>query len=893
MANKRKMTGKERRQKKLQRSKKERTQPQLNSQSTEEGSLFMTGINAQTNGDNVTAEECYRKVLEHNPEHPRALLQLGTLFYRRNELLLAEEYMQRAHANGLNDESYYINYGLVCDKLRKTDEALECYDKALAITPDVAQCHFNKGLLLYKRFRFAEAYECFKRADELEPNNWLTEFQVGCSLQETKRYDESLAYFEKARQKNPENPRILCGMGMSLIRKYKYQEGLKLVAEAVNKEPENVTFLFNYAFALKENGKKREAKAAFEKALELDPNNLEALLGLGRLLTELGDYDTCRELFQKAIDLKPDYYAAYASMGISYYKSSARKSVEWFDKALEINPEADDVYSLKGYALNILGDTEEAEKAMRRAIELKEDSADYHQNIGNVLVVESKVMEALEHCRRSVELNPNSHLAFSNLLLYMHYIPQSTREDIWKLHQTYSNLFEPKNIELRPYLTEIRKDRKIRIGIVSSDLRKHSVAYFIEPLLSHADKENYDYYCYANVKVPDSFSKRIADMSTKWQSILQLSDVEAAELIRHDKIDILVDLGGHTADNRLKIFCLKPAPIQVSWLGYPDTTGLRAMDYRIADEYTEPEGSERYSSEQIIKLPGGFHCYSAFGDSPDLVPPPSVKNGHITFGSFNNFAKCSAETIFLWSEILKNVPGSKLVLKALSLGDKYVQEYAYSRFESFGIERERITMMPRTMGMKEHFACYNEIDIALDTYPYNGTTTTCEAMWMGVPVVTFYGPNHASRVGLSLLSHVGLPQLAASTPEEYVGKAVALAHEEKIRDDLRRNMRVRLIKSPILNAEHFSRKFEAAMHAVWNVYCDNPTGKHEAVSENKNFTLNFKTTPEINQLQQQPEEQSNKSFSLNFGNSENNSQEIKPDNDDDNEPPASGIKLHF
>ena len=879
MANKRKKTGKERRQKKLEKQKKLRSQQLPTQGNSEETRLLSQGMTIQINGDLNKAEEYYNRILDINPDNAQALLQLGTVYYRRKDLNTAQDYMKQAYAKGLHDESYYINYGLVCDKLDRPEEAEECYNKAIALAPDIPQTYFNKGLLLYRLFRFKESAACFAKSNSLEPGKWLTEFHLACSLQENRQYDDSLEYFNKALKKQPNNPRILCGIGMSLLRKYNYKDAITYVEKALALEPENSIILNNYAFVLKEKGRKLDAKQTFKKALSINPNNFEALLGLGRLLTELGDYDTCRELFQKAIELKPDYYAPYASMGISYYNTSNLEAIKWFDKALSLNPEADDVYSLRGYALNILGKTEEAEKSLRKAIELREDNADYHQNLGNVLMVQAKITEALEHSKRAVELNPNNNLAFSNILLYMHYIPQSTREDIWSLHQTFSKMFEPQDLNLRPYLSAPRRDRKIRIGLVSSDFRKHSVAYFVEPLLANKDSNNYEYYTYANVKTPDRVSQRISDLSTKWQSILQLSDVEAAELIRHDQIDILIDLGGHTADNRLRLFFLKPAPIQVSWLGYPDTTGLKSIDYRLADEYAEPEGSENFSSEKIIRLPGGFHCYSAYADSPEVSPPPSLEKEYVTFGSFNNFAKCSTETIFLWSEILKNVPNSRIVLKALSLGDEYVQEHAYSMFKSFGVERERITMLPRTKGLREHFMNYNNIDIALDTYPYNGTTTSCEAMWMGVPVISLFGPNHASRTGLSLLSHVDLQQLAAATPEEFVNKAVALALEEDLRTELRSTMRQRLLHSPLLNADNFTREFEAAMSAIWNVYCEDPTGKHEPTpATSETFSLNFNSDPQDTGIK------------LNFTSSDSSNDNGTKDS---GQPPQEGFKLNF
>jgi len=300
-----------------------------------------------------------------------------------------------------------------------------------------------------------------------------------------------------------------------------------------------------------------------------------------------------------------------------------------------------------------------------------------------------------------------------------------------------------------------------------------------------------------------------------------MPDEQATELVRRDGIDILVDLAGHTSGSRVLLFARKPAPVQASWIGYPATTGLSAMDYKIVDRYTDPPGmSDQFYTEKLIRLPDSFLCYLPEKDSPEVGMLPVLSSGHITFGSFNNFAKVSPEGIELWGRILKTITGSRLLMKAKSFSDRSTRSYVLDMFARKGIPAERIELVSMKRSFKEHLDTYTRIDIGLDTFPYNGTTTTCEALWMGVPIITLAGSTHASRVGMSLLTNIGLPELVASTDEEYVSSAVNLACDLTKLRSLRETLRGRVMHSPLTDTKRFILNLEHCYRTLWEHWCN-------------------------------------------------------------------------
>ena len=365
--------------------------------------------------------------------------------------------------------------------------------------------------------------------------------------------------------------------------------------------------------------------------------------------------------------------------------------------------------------------------------------------------------------------------------------------------------------------------RRLKIGYLSPDFRQHSVAYFIEPLLKAHDRQAVEVFCYAEVMRPDTVTAHLQGLADHWLMTVGLSDDELAERIGTDGIDILVDLAGHTANNRLRVFARKPAPVQVTWLGYPNTTGLEAIDYRLVDAMTDPAGeADAWASETLVRLEGGFHCYSGLKGAPEPGVPPCLSAGTVTFGSFNNPAKVSAATFDAWAKLLCRLPQARLLLKGKPFADAGTRALFLARLGKRGVAAERVELMAWLPDAAAHLAVYHRVDIALDPFPYNGTTTTCEALWMGVPVVTLRGDRHAGRVGASLLSQIGLPDLIANSVEEYVEIAVALASDPARLMDLRRSLRARIAASPLCDGRAFARKIEAAFRTMWQHWCEAP-----------------------------------------------------------------------
>jgi FkbM family methyltransferase len=363
-------------------------------------------------------------------------------------------------------------------------------------------------------------------------------------------------------------------------------------------------------------------------------------------------------------------------------------------------------------------------------------------------------------------------------------------------------------------------ERRLRVGVVSPDLKQHSVAYFLEPLLAAHDRRLIEYFAYANVAAPDAVTARLQAHVEHWRTIFGVSDESAARQIETDRIDILIDIAGHTANNRLALLARRPAPVQMTYLGYANTTGLQAVDWRLTDGWADPPGTtEALHTEELLRIPGGFLCYRPREPSPAPGPPPVISADRITFGSFNILAKVSPTVLALWARILDRVPGARLILKGPAFADPATKAAFQARLADTPLSAHDVALVPHVIDEGEHLAAYQRIDIALDTWPYHGTTTTCEALWMGVPVVTLAGRPHASRVGVSLLSRVGLPELVGQTPDEYVSIAAGLAADRPRLLALRGSLRERVVASGLTDAAAGAAAFEGALREAWRGWC--------------------------------------------------------------------------
>ncbi|MCU1376861.1 MAG: repeat-containing protein [Actinomycetia bacterium] len=446
--------------------------------------------------------------------------------------------------------------------------------------------------------------------------------------------------------------------------------------------------------------------------------------------------------------------------------------------------------------------------------------------LGNVLLKLWRMEEAVEAHSRALELSPGSKsLILSAVLFQSHYLADASPEALFGMHRRYGRLLADELPPLSRPLYEVEPDpeRRIRVGYVSPNFSRHSVGYFIEPVIASHDRAAFEIYCYHTNREVDDTTSRIEACADRWRNVHGMTDDALARLIAADRIDVLVDLAGHTSLGRLPVFARKPAPVQLTWLGYPDTTGVSAMDYRVTDTVADPPGAEATHTERLLRMPGVFVCYQPPSDAPAVTQRESAPSG-VVFCSFNALEKVNARTIAMWAGILRELPGSRLLMKAGMLGQEAAARRLRECFAAHGIDASRLELLVWSEDRAAHLRLYGRADIALDTFPYNGTTTTCEAMWMGVPVVTLAGDAHMSRVGATLLGAAGLDGLVARTPETYIDAAVRLAGDPDRRRALRASLRSTLEASKLLDHEGFTRELEAAMRGAWREWCNARSG---------------------------------------------------------------------
>ena len=651
----------------------------------------------------------------------------------------------------------------------------------------MATTHYNLGNARKAQGKLPEAITAYQAALKLNPDFAEAHSNLGIALEKQGALDDAVAAFEKARALKPN------------------------LAETH----------YNLGNARRAQGKLPEAITAYQAALKLNPDFAEAHNNLGWVFKEQHKLIEAIACYKHALALKPDYVEAYNNLGIALRAhGDVDAAIATYKRALALELGNADIHNNLGVALQEQKKLSEAIPAHQQALALNPDCAEFHHNLGNALFGQGKLAAAISTYRQVLAFEPEAADMHSALISCFNYCADIEPTDVFAEHRRWDRHAAPLAKTLQPHANSPDPERRLRIGYVSPDFYAHSVAFFLEPLLAAHDRSEFEILCYANVSRPDSATERFQGLADGWRDILDLSDEQVAELVRADEIDILIDLAGHTANNRLLVFAHKPAPVQISYLGYPNTTGLATMDYRFTDAWADPPGqTESLHVEQLVRLPGGFLCYQPPPASPEVAPPPVLTAGHVTFASFNNATKVTAETVALWAKILRALPEARLIMKAHHFGDPGTRDHFKELFEKNGVSLERITLVDWIPSMSAHLELYNKVDIGLDPFPYNGTTTTCEALWMGVPVVSLAGPTHASRVGVSLLSNIGLPELIAQTPEAYVALALRLANDHQWLSDFRISLRDKIKCSPLTDASGFARTVETAYRTMWRRWC--------------------------------------------------------------------------
>ena len=571
-----------------------------------------------------------------------------------------------------------------------------------------------------------------------------------------------------------------------------------------------------------QSGDMKQAEHIFRKILEVQPDNVTALHFIGVLCYQLKDYSSAIRYIKKALEFGPDYADAHNNLGIVLQEAGQLdEAIASYRNVLQLNPDFERAHYNLGTALKAAWQIDDAIAHYQKAIQLNPHIVEAYNNLGLALQDQGKVEEAEQYYRHALRMKPDFALCHSNLLLLMNYSSRHNPQSVFSEHLRFAkNIAEPLYPANLQFPNDPSPSRRLKIGYVSPDFRRHAVACFIEPVLMTYNHDEFEVFCYSDVSVHDEVTNRLQGYTEQWRHIRGMSDEQVAELVHKDGIDILIDLAGYTANNRILLFARKPAPVQVSCIGYLATTGLSTMDYKIVDNYTDPAGkTEQFYTEHLIRLPESLLCFLPDRDSPQVGPLPALSTGRITFGSFNNFAKVTPEVLTVWVEILEGVPESRLILKGFIFHDKATCQYVLNLFTQKGITPERIILQNSEPSPK-HLESYNLIDIGLDTFPFNGATTTCEAMWMGVPVIALAGTAYHSGVGTSLLSNIGLPELVARTSDEYVSIAAGLAGELDRLQELRQSLRDRMAHSPLTDAKRFSSNLETCYRKMWVQWCN-------------------------------------------------------------------------
>ena len=535
-------------------------------------------------------------------------------------------------------------------------------------------------------------------------------------------------------------------------------------------------------------GRLAEAAALYRSVLTEAPLAAEVWNNLAYALTGLGQHEQAAAAFQAAIAIRPDYANAFIGLG---------------------------------NLGNAGGRSEQASRHWRRTMRLDPGQGEVAFNLGITLQSQGDAPEAAFWFQRATELLPGRPDLFSQLLLCLNYLDRPG-DRLLEDHRRFQALHGQPSQPIPAHTNRRDPARRLRVGYLSVEFRAHLGGYFLTPLFDGHDRSAFEIHCYSTLPIGagDQLTPYFKERSDGWHDVHGLNDDALAARIRADGIDILVDLAGHSGLNRLPVLAFRPAPVQMTWLGYPNTTGMDAVDYRLVDAITDPPGpADAHASERLLRLPAPFLCFRPPADAPAVVPLPAGAVGAVTFGSFNKLAKLSHDTVRLWAEILHRVPNSRLLLKDRPLECPDTAAALRARFRTAGVDPERLVLLGWADDPAGHLNLYNRIDIALDPTPYNGTITTCDALWMGAPVVTLLGGRHAARVGASLLASVGLSDLIAATPERYVETAASLAHDLSRLMRLRMGMRDRLRRSPLCDEPRFVRALEDAYQQSWRAWC--------------------------------------------------------------------------
>ena len=777
------------------------------------------GIVLEEMGRSGEAEASFRMAFRVKPDFAAAYNNLGHTLKSDGRLFEAEALLRRALSIRPDYADAHCNLGATLMALARLEEAAASYRRALEANPDLAHVHCNLGVALQAMGRFDEAVASFQKALELAPDFVEAHINLGNALKELGRPDEAESTYRQAIQISPDCAEAHYNLGITLKERSLLVEAEASYRQALAINPDYAEVHNNLGICLMDQGRQEEAESSHRKALEINPDCADAHNNLGNICMSLGRLDMAETCYRRAVQANSDFSQAHNNLGTLLMNMGRLDLAEaCYRRAIQANSDYSEAYSNLGAVQKYRGQLDESMASCRRALELDPDSAGARVNLGNVLLELWQFDEAVASYRLALEVKPDFPAAHSNLLFAL---SQSEAADVQRLfaeHCRFGELYEANLRANWPQHGNTRDpERRLKIGFVSADLRDHAVAYFIEPVLAHlATYPQLILHAFYNHAIDDTIAQRMRTYLAHWHPIVGLSDEAVAQKVRDEAIDILIDLSGHTAGNRLLTFARKPAPIQASWMGYPGTTGLRGIDYYFTDRFFLPQAKfAGQFTEALAYLPASAP-FLPYEQAPAVNGLPVLENGHLTFGSFNRPSKITRPVVALWAKLLRDLPESRMLLAgmpATSKGDILIEWFAQE-----GIERDRLSVHIRA-DLDSYLGLHHQVDVCLDTFPYNGGTTTLHALWMGVPTLTLAGRTPASRTGASVLGHVGLDAFVAHDAKDFVQRGLSLTEDVAELHNIRAGLRERLAKSAIGQPALIAAGLNQALRIMWERWC--------------------------------------------------------------------------
>lgn len=803
--------------------------------------LWAKAVEHHVAGRLPDAERLYQQLVDSGGGSARVLHMLGMAEFQQGRGAAGLASVESAIALEPGVARYHAHRGLILASMGNTQAAIQAYRSSLAIDPGSADTWNNLGAAMQTQGDTAGAIEAYRRALQANPAAIQAAANLGSLLTNSGEHAEAVDVLESAAARAPDNESIshtlataLCNLGGQYGQQGDIQHAIALLKRALELQPRFAQARFNLGKALTQVREIDQAIASYRQAISDDPKMADAYNNIGILLSERGQIEKAIAQYREALRLDPNHTRAMNNLGNALRSGGKLQQAETcYRQGIRIDPGDAELWSNLGVILSEQEKLDEALEALGRAVALRPGFSQAQNNIGNARKALGDIEGAIAAYQLAVELAPDNQAAHSNRLYTMYFHPDFGAERIAAEHRSWNATYAA---PLRAAIEPRRHSHwRLRVGYVAPYFRDHCQSFFTMPLLANHDHGDFEVFAYSDVAVEDAVTRRLRGYADVWRNIHGLSDKHVTEMVRRDGIDVLVDLSLHMSENRLLVFARKPAPLQVTWLGYPGTTGLDAIDYRLTDPFLDPVAvnNDAHYSERSYRLPDTFWCYDPLeGSDFDGLSPggggiqgsgnaaaeagcvselPGASNGFVTFGCLNNFCKVNEQTLDLWAAVLRAVPTSRFLLLAPRAARARVLDVLLRG----GVRSDRVDFVDR-MPRYRYLASYHRIDIGLDTIPYNGHTTTLDALWMGVPVVTLIGNTPVSRAGWSQLNNLGMQSLATSSPEEFVQAVASLCADLERLRKLRASLRNQLASSPLMDGKRFARNVEAAYRAMWD-----------------------------------------------------------------------------